>query len=220
MTSIAELSQIGERVHACTLSCAGVRCEPTLGIRPRGPLLSRAASEMPGLLIVGMNPGRAEPREVEQLRLHETHAAWNAWAQQQHLSGDNRYVDRLQRLVAALDVKGPVVWSNVAKCETTENARGVPLDTLRVCASRFLALELAAVPADWQIIAAGRDAFVALSYLAVHRSILGVPHPTGAYPAYRRLFDPTWRLRSHIADDARGATRSAAARWLSAPLDS
>jgi hypothetical protein len=197
MTAISEICSIGERVHACTLGCAGVRCEPGTGFQPRGPLLSRADSPEAGVLIVGMNPGRASAPEVEQLAQELGHAAWNTWAQR-HVAGGNHYVDRLFRLVDALGVDGPVIWSNVAKCETIEEARGVPLNTLRTCAFRFLLHELRTLPLSWRIVAAGRDAFVALSYLAAERTVLGVPHPTGAYPTFRRLFDENWRLRDQI----------------------
>jgi hypothetical protein len=51
-----------------------------------------------------------------------------------------------------------------------------------------LSEELALLPSDWPLIAVGGEAFKALAYLYPHRSVVGVPHPTGARGHFARLF--------------------------------
>ncbi|MEW5784407.1 MAG: hypothetical protein AB1767_04890 [Bacillota bacterium] len=76
----------------------------------------------------------------------------------------------------------------MAKCETAPGKKSLPLQALRYCGARFLYRELDVIPADWVIIAVGREAYKALAYLMPARTILGCPHPTGSHGHFNNLF--------------------------------
>lgn len=100
-------------------------------------------------------------------------------------------------LVDQIDLRGPMLWTELAKCESTKDVRGVPLATLRTCAGRYLKREIDVLPDSWPLIAVGGEAFKALAYLHPNRVIIGVPHPTGSHGHFARLF-PDRQLLPHV----------------------
>lgn len=102
---------------------------------------------------------------------------------------NNNYLQRCRLVIDLLRLSGPILWSSLAKCENPEGIAGLPpLQTLRHCAQRYLRRELAAIPEDWVVLGIGWEAYRALAYLAPGRVIIGIPHPTGAAPNFRRMF--------------------------------
>ena len=212
---IPELVAIRNDVFACTRRCNGVACVPDLGIRPRGPLIESGDRASVGALIVGLNPGGSDDLEREVLR-RPTHATeWESWIHGR--TERNLYLERLRRFAHAIGVRGPIIWSNVAKCECAPGRRGLSLLTQRDCAHRFLVRELDVVPKTWVAIAAGQDAFQALAFLSLNRVVLGIPHPTGAHPAFSRLWNPDKSLRLPIQHAVASmiANGQSSAAWLS-----
>jgi hypothetical protein len=212
---IERLRAISEDVYRCTRGCPGIVCRPADGMRPRGPLIQLRTS-LSGVptLIVGLNPGRPAEAERTELRTAASHEDWRVWCAE-NLFEKNDYTKRLTALAADIGAEGDLVWTNVAKCETPEGRRGVPFETQRQCASNFLVRELAATPKESLVIAAGKDAFVALNYLALERIVVGVPHPTGASPQYHRLLAER-KLRPELTARVVAARRAGApaALWL------
>ncbi|GAB1343188.1 uracil-DNA glycosylase family protein [Gemmatimonas sp.] len=191
-----DLIAIRHEVFRCTRRCDGVACEPERGLRPRGPLIEQRDPASIGALVVGLNPGGSDELEREVLR-RPTHATeWESWVHGR--TERSVYLERLRRFVDAVGVRGSIIWSNVAKCECTPGRRGLPLLTQRDCAHRFLVRELTAVPKEWIAVAAGLDAYKALAFLSLNRVVLGIPHPTGANPAFSRLWSKDKTLRPWI----------------------
>ena len=148
-----------------------------------------------GVTVCGLNPGSPQKKEMEDYRDKFiqgtlTYAVIQGYWEK-HLR-HHPYLEGARRLVRCLGFRGPILWTNVAKCEREDLERRISFDTnpqtFRFCADRFLRHEIKACPEDWPIIANGKDAFVAVSYMFPERLIIGIPHPTGAHPNFSRMF--------------------------------
>ncbi|MBK8006032.1 MAG: hypothetical protein IPK12_19495 [Gemmatimonadetes bacterium] len=53
---------------------------------------------------------------------------------------------------------------------------------------RYLNLEIAQAPRSWPLLALGRVAYSVLVYAYMDRAVIGIPHPSGAGPAFHLLF--------------------------------
>jgi hypothetical protein len=76
----------------------------------------------------------------------------------------------------------------LVKCQNETNQLP-PLQTFRNCTRNFLNAELRVLPKEWPVIAVGKEAYKALSYIYPERIIIGVPHPTGSYGHFYKLFN-------------------------------
>jgi hypothetical protein len=134
-----------------------------------------------GVVIVGLNPGRASEKErryyIENGPSYETFVKI---LEDLPGSGNHPYNRRLRENVIGWGLTGPILWSELAKCQSKPDVTRLPLQTFRTCVGKFLNREMELVPHDWPIIAAGREAFKAISYLFSQRAVIGIPHPTGA----------------------------------------
>jgi hypothetical protein len=165
---------------SCTDGCFGISNDRDMGILPRCLNLEHAQAEGRGCLAVGLNPGESDKCErdyyIQQgISYCSVKSYWN---QKLH---EIDYHSKVRKLIRCVGLNGPIIWTELAKCERSKESRQVPLDTLRHCARRFLLRELKLVPPNWPIIGIGKEAFVALSYIAPERAVIGVPHPTGAW---------------------------------------
>jgi hypothetical protein len=161
-----------------------------------------------------MNPGRASRAELLHYRSGGgTYQSVVDWYQRKGLR--HPYHRHLYKLLGAIGIRGPVLWTELAKCETAVDAKtSPPLQTFRVCSAAFLQRELDALPLDWPLIAVGKDAFTALAFRFPTRSLLGVPHPTGSRGHFHALFGRR-SLRHELAAIARVAIRTPGrAVWL------
>jgi hypothetical protein len=144
-------------------------------VLPRCLILERVEAEG-SFLAIGLNPGRSSAGEREfYVRLGCSYESvkqyWRAQAPK------IQYYVKARRVIAGLGLTGPILWSDLAKCENSPDAKVPPLQTLRRCAGRFLFRELQVAPADWPIVALGWEAYRALAYLVPKRAVIGVPHP-------------------------------------------
>jgi len=171
-----------------------------------------------GVVIVGQNPGRAKlpERQYYLNRGADYEVLRQYWLD--FLVGDaapvNRYYQRLRDLAGALDLDGPIWWTELAKCETAKESREVQTQTLRVCVSAFLARELDSVPANWPIIAASKSVFHALAFIAPKRVVIGCPHPTGALPRFSPLLKEVQAHGPAYREAKRCLESSDSAVWL------
>lgn len=184
------IRQMGAHMAACSRSCAGVLNSPADGVPPRGLMLElRGDDPDDGVIVVGMNPGRAfgkpEARHYQQ----------NSGAYEQQLIAwhgplnicNVDYFRVTRGFLSGLGLKGSILWTDVAKCECPKGASNVPHETLMECSRQFLVHELRAAPGHWPIIALGRRAYEGVGFMAGDRAVVGVPHPTGSHGDYARL---------------------------------
>jgi hypothetical protein len=182
MSRLAEtIHGIGDAIATCTLHCEGVLVQRKQGIVPRGLALEERIERAPGIVVLGMNPGGGNDRERQAFRDDPSHVAATRFWQEQLLR-KHQYYMRLHKIVEKCGVRGHILWTELAKCQSRDKTRGsLPLQTYRTCAAAFLRRELECVPLEWGILAVGRDAFHAAGFLFADRSVVGLPHPTGAW---------------------------------------
>jgi hypothetical protein len=173
---------------ACTSPCAGIHRDQAIGSLPRCLVLEERSGGG-GCAVVGINPGRASERErafyVERGCSYESVVEF--WREVNGYS--HPYYARLRKLIDALGIAGPILWTELAKCENAPGTAGLPpLQTLRRCAGLYLSREIALLAADAPLLGVGAEAFKACAYLYPDRTVIGVPHPTGSRGHFSRLF--------------------------------
>jgi hypothetical protein len=205
---------IGADLVTCSDCCTGIWRDQSQGIVPRSLFLDRAGSADRGCFAVGLNPGTSRAKErTFYLRVGMT---YDRVKEYRRSIDDIPYFQRARTVIDLLGLRGPIIWSNLAKCENAEGRKDLPpVQTMRHCAGRFLRRELEVAPPDWAVLAIGRDAFMALAYVVPKRAVIGIPHTTGAYQDFRKTFE-NGRLRKETEDRAAAALSSAepGAAWL------
>jgi len=194
----AEIYKIGDLMVKCENKCPGISKDRINGILPRCLILeidSRLGSI--GCAIVGLNPGRSRKRErnyyvINGQSYEKVVECWNI------LIKNVKYYKLLRIIADELRFNRPILWTELVKCETAPNSASPPLQTFRNCTKTFLQSELKLIDPKWPIIAVGKEAYKALSYLFPNRIIIGVPHPTGSYGHFSRLFDKNFNLREEL----------------------
>lgn len=190
---IKKLNKIGQDITFCDSNCAGINRIPNKGIIPRCFYIETDKRDIKseGCIIVGINPGMGNEKSLERkhymavdLSYNEVVKFWENPVDENGKSakkkGRNRaYYTRLRLVAKLLGIKGPIIWTELAKCENLEKGKLPPLQTFRNCTGKFLNEELKIIDNDWIIIAVGREVHKALSYLYPEKSIFGISHPTG-----------------------------------------
>jgi hypothetical protein len=156
-------------------------------------------------VVVGINPGHA--RRAEKAYYKREGAKYKVVEQYWHRSITIRaYYKKLRELMKAFGLDGPILWTELAKCENSPGTKSPPLKTLRSCTGRFLTQELELIPKEWPLIGVGREACQALAYQYPARTVIGVPHPTGAYGnKFSQISPPGGRLYSKLKKTVRRA---------------
>lgn len=213
------IEQIGNRLVLCDQPCEGIVCNRKTGQIPRCMYFeTENRSGGLGAAVVGLNPGPAS--EVERKFYDQkgcSYASVVSWMRGDggaHFGIRHRYYHRLKDLLGGLDLHGPILWTELAKCESAEKGKLPPLSTFRNCMNSFLQGEIEAIPPDWPLFGVGREAFTALAYRFVNRIVIGVPHPTGSRGGFRNLFDTERNLRHEVQQVAKKAFESTGAVWL------
>lgn len=188
MTDIASrIREIGEELVRCTRRCKGIRRKRE-GCIPRCLFLEAAKRRgSRGVAVVGMNLGQSINSERRYyLENGCTFESVQGWIAEHGLQYP--YYAQLRKLVDAFALHGPVLWTELAKCENDDDVTRLPLQTFRTCTEAFLRHEIEALPNDWPLIAVGREAYNGLAYRFPSRTVIGVPHPTGSRGHFHRLF--------------------------------
>jgi hypothetical protein len=208
------IDRLGGELLECADNCGGIQQDRNSGVLPRSLFLERSNAPGRGCLAVGLNPGTSRPAErsffctngttYEQIKAYRLRI------------NDIPYFRRTRQVIDQLGLSGPILWSNLAKCENEVGRKELPpLQTFRHCTSKYLRRELKAVPSEWVILGIGWEAFRALAYLVPERAIIGIPHPTGGFRDFRKLL-AKGLLLENLKEHAKHATRSCdpEAVWL------
>jgi hypothetical protein len=218
----SHITDIGRELVACSHNCEGIILDPVNGILPRFLVLeakNRRASR--GSVIVGINPGRARTRERE-FYVTQGPTYENTVEYWEKAICRRKYYRWLRKLVGELGFSGPILWTELAKCESAPETSGLlPLQTFRTCVGMFLQQEIEYIPHTWPLIAVGKEAYKAMAYLFPKRAVLGVPHPTGSYGYFPRMFDGSERLLPTVRMQAIDLWTEKAGKsiWLTAATD-
>jgi len=183
-----KINNIGCQMVKCTKNCAGIAKPGENDIIPMCLYLEDTKdNSTTGTIIVGINPGNATKKEREYYYKHGHNYEnvvnyWKKYVQCKH-----QYYKKLRAFVNGLGFNGHILWTELVKCANDKNEQP-PLQTFRTCCSEYLNEEIKAVPGDWPIIGAGRKAYEVLTFLYPKRTIIGVPHPTGSWGYFEKLF--------------------------------
>jgi len=201
------IEQLGAELVQCTDGCAGIWLDRSRGIVLRTLFLERAAAPGRGSVAVGLNPGTS--KESERSYYREGAASYARLKEYSLKLANIPYFARTRSIIDQLGLIGPILWSNLAKCENESGRKGLPpLQTLRHCTRRFLQRELSAVPANWAVLGLGWEAYRALAYILPDRPVVGIPHPTGGFRDFRKMLLDGVRLRPDILVRAGSVLRS------------
>ncbi len=177
----AAIALIGQQMVSCNHKCVDISCDQSQGMVPRCLILESAGRlDGVGCVMVGINPGHASATEIAYYK--DKGAKYKDIVQYwQDAISPQLYYMRLRKLIKAFGLNGPILWTELAKCENAAGIKSPPLKALRTCTGRFLTEEFKAIPLEWPIFGIGWEAYKALTYLYPARTIIGVPHPRGAY---------------------------------------
>lgn len=184
------IDKIGNKLVKCRKYCdgLGISNESEKGIIPRCLYFeNKNRNKNKGCVVVGINPGRSKPDE-RKFYLDKEISYKKVIDYFEEEISEHKYYIYLRKFVDLMGYKGPILWTELVKCENDSKTKFPPLQTFRACTKIFLSKELELVPDNWPLIAIGREAHKALSYLYPDRSVLGVPHPTGSYGYFNKLF--------------------------------
>lgn len=189
---------IGQEVVTCDKGCLGA-AKRADGVIPRCLYLQPPSPEAkgmsfdaaPGAIVVGLNPGPAKDHEKKLYLAHlddpiRLYAKTEEYLEKLFLSAGyyektHGFVRSLCRALNGESWSGPLLWTEIAKCELAAGQKHVLTEMATTCSRRFLSREMAAVPQDWPVFAIGRKAFEAACFLGPQRAVIGVPHTTGAW---------------------------------------
>lgn len=170
------LAAVGESVVHCCQGCAGVYSNRAEGVLPRGLVFdpNRPDSGL-GCIVIGQNPGPASAREMSRLENGTYRDLVEFFSQD---ACGHLYHRRVRSVVTRLGFDGPLYWTDLVKCQSLPGAV-LPLQTLRVCSSRYLRAEVTLLPGAWPIFAVGLATFERVALVFPERTVLGLPHPSG-----------------------------------------
>ncbi len=216
MTIHEKIAKIGEELVHCKKGCLGIKNNPQQGIVPRMLILEAKEGEPITSIIIGINPGQADEDEREWYRREgANYEAMKKYWETRIKS--MRYYKGLRTLIRQLDYKSGILWTELLKCENEEKYKEPPLQTFRICIKNYLERELKMIPHEIPIIAVGNKVFEALSYRFPNRLVIGVPHPTGSYGNFRKLFGKNWKIQKQFLKLA-GETKDKEGNWNSIKL--
>lgn len=191
MNIARRINKIGRDMVACEYRCPNIALDLRRGILPRCLILETKDREQgKGCVIAGINPGRSRRKEREFYRSNGSTYEQVVAYWQEYVGYSHKYYKQLRILMTKLGFEGPILWTELAKCENAFTDVSIQdlLPTFRTCTQTYLQKELQSVPDDWPLIAVGTESYKALAYIFPSRSVIGVPHPTGSYGHFANLF--------------------------------
>lgn len=214
MTSIyRKIDKIGKKLVKCPKICGGkgIVNDPKKGIIPRCLFLETEGREkQKGAVIIGFNPGPANKNEQERMKNKISYEDYKNYFKENNLgaySYDTRarkHHKRAKDLVTALGFKGPILWTELVKCQFKEDIdiKSLPERTMEECIKNYLRKEIKLFP-KFPIIALGNDVFEFCSLRFPERIVIGIPHPSGrsrkSNEFYKKRGYKSKRLRKKIS---------------------
>lgn len=219
MNKLKECIQaIGQAMVGCNLACKGINLEPASGILPRCLFFERSEILFDvGCTVTGINPGKSSKSERSCFVSNgcSYQATFDYWID--HVAKHHLYYNRLRYLVSAVFGGNPsILWTELVKCESADGTGEPPLQTFRTCVNQFLRKEIDAVPTTWPIFSVGKRSFELLAILYNERTVIGLPHPTGSFGHFSKLFEKGL-LKSEVSENIRSILNSdkPIAEWVS-----
>ena len=175
---------IGKKLVNCEYHCAGVTNNPAEGILPRC-LIFEDRPGVKGSIVVGLNPGKAKkPEKKFYLKNKNTYNAVKKYwdVKVKHI----KYYSQLREILSTLGFNGPILWTDLAKCQCSDEYRYVPIQSMRICINKYLRKEIGLFP-KYTIFGVGNTSFEFCALSFPKHFVIGIPHPTGSYGNFSRL---------------------------------
>src|SRR5260221_713874 len=139
MTDLPRVIRVlGEELMACPAECTKEGNLSSSGSPPRGLILEVEGRETSrrGAVVVGINPGRSNSKDRKCFQqFGSTFDSWEAYWKSD--LKEHRFFKLLRLYVDSVGLSGPILWTNLAGCETPLAAGRTPqIQTLRLCAWR------------------------------------------------------------------------------------
>jgi hypothetical protein len=197
------IKKIGEELvrDDSYLSYPDLSYNPACGILPRYLVYDDFDREENGMgcVIVGLNPGQSDEKEhrfyIDNGALYENSLKY--W--KERIQAFSYYV-RLKKIANEFGFSGPILWTELVKCENSIKGKNLCVETIRDDINKYLFREIAVIPEKWPLIGVGRKAYEILSYSFPNRFVIGLPHITGSWGGYAGLLDDNKRLNGKIVD--------------------
>lgn len=183
------IDRIANKLIYCNHLCKGeeIVCNLNTGQIPRCLFFEHVNKNHNtfGTIVVGLNPGTPSSNEKNDYK------HWYSNGQLNYKNMLNRFLNSgypegfyygpIRKILNALDLEGPILWTEIAHCESKINEKGKKLPLKRritsICSRNFLSKEIKAVPNDWLIIGVGKDAYELLLPMSPEHRLLGISHP-------------------------------------------
>ncbi len=134
------IDRLGAELVMCVDSCVGIWQDQSEGILPRSLFLERPEATGRGCLAVGLNPGTSSARERDFYR--NSGITYDRVKAYRSSIANIPYLVRARSIIDQLGLSGPIIWSNLAKCENESGRKGLPpLQTLRRGSRQRLSME-------------------------------------------------------------------------------
>jgi len=191
MSNISDaIYKIGEDMVKNHPQYSDVVYDPKNGIVPRCLIYEEEEGHVlpvPGSVIIGINPGHATKWEREFYKKHGPtyEATLKCWDEK---IKNHPYYVRGRALVDSIGLHGPILWTELVKCESLPDNTVLSVQTIRDSINRYLFKELEVIPKNWPLIAVGSEVFKILGYRFPERTVIGIPHITGSYGQFHKLF--------------------------------
>jgi hypothetical protein len=155
--AIAEhIREIGEKMVADYQPAPDVVLDKKQGIIPRCLIFEKESRnpQRQGSVVVGVNSGNSLWEEERQF-YRECGCSYEAvvkfWPRVREYS---RYYKLLTGFVDAAGFIGPILWTELVKCESKQDTV-LSIETIRKDIYRYLFRELEKIPSDWPLIGVG-----------------------------------------------------------------
>jgi hypothetical protein len=182
-----KLEKIGREMVKCSFECPKINNDPSKGIIPRCLYYEKRAGSR-GVIAVGLNPGKAKEKEKDFYKANN--GTYNAFVEffGREIVQKHKYYKETKKLLDLLGLNGPIVWTELVKCQCKGKNGDIAIQTFRTCINRYLKKEIELFP-DFTIVAIGKTAFNFCAISFPQNFVIGIPHTSGSYGSFYRLLN-------------------------------
>jgi hypothetical protein len=205
-----KFEDICQRLVRCPLNCqdtcGGNECDKKQGIIPRCINFQprNLDSFKEGIIIVGMNPGKARKKEkeiyrkgLEENRLYEAH---KDYMDKMVLGGKGKehlYHKSINEILCMLNYdKKPKLWTEVVKCQSKKDSP-LSIQTMRKCVHNYLINEMNLLE-DWPVFTFGNQMFTTCALLFREKAVIGFPHPSPNNRTFKKSIDKLYKNKDAV----------------------
>lgn len=181
-----KLDHILKELVGCKMNCVGIEKKLEKGIIPRCLVLEQRKTGK-GAIVVGLNPGKCPEEEREFFIKHSNdHKAFEKYFFQK--ISNISYFKRARNILSLLGYKGDILWTDLVKCQCEGKNGILPIQTMRVCISKFFKKEIENIFPKYTIFALGNKAFEFCSLSFPKHFVIGLPHTSGSFGTFVHLY--------------------------------